>query len=80
MHFSSIRTPSVNNLYILAESTFLSFALAANKMWNKEVVNIQVEYNNDDMTVYGLLDLRIELVKAITPSISFKDKVRQEVG
>ena len=26
-------------------------------MWNKEVVNIQVEYNNDDMTVYGLLDL-----------------------
>ena len=80
MHFSSIRTPSVNNLYILAESTFLSFALAANKMWNKEVVNIQVEYNNDDMTVYGLLELRIALVKAITPSISFKDKVRQEVG
>ena len=80
MHFSSIRTPSVNNLYILAESTFLSFALAANKMWNKEVVNIQVEYNNDDMTVYGLLELGIALVKAITPSISFKDKVRQEVG
>ena len=80
MHFSSIRTPSVNNLYILAESTFLSFALAANKMWNKEVVNIQVEYNNDDMTVYGLLELRIALVKAISPSISFKDKVRQEVG
>ena len=80
MHFSSIRTPSVNNLYILAESTFLSFALAANKMWNKEVVNIQVEYNNDDMAVYGLLELGIALVKAITPSISFKDKVRQEVG
>ena len=49
-------------------------------MWNKEVVNIQVEYNNDDMTVYGLLELRIALVKAITQSISFKDKVRQEVG
>ena len=80
MHCSSFRTPSVDNLYILAESTFLSFALAANKMWNKEVVNIQVEYNNDDMTVYGLLELRIALVKAITPSISFKDKVRQEVG
>ena len=32
------------------------------------------------MAVYGLLELGIALVKAITPSISFKDKVRQEVG
>ena len=43
MHCSSFRTPSVDNLYILAESTFLSFALAANKTWNKQVVDIQVE-------------------------------------
>ena len=75
MHFSSIRTPSVNNLYILAESTFLSFALAANKMWNKEVVNIQVEYNNDDMTVYGLLELGIALVKAIPHQYLSKTKL-----
>ena len=44
-------------------------------MWNKEVVNIQVEYNNDDMTVYGLLELGIALVKAIPHQYLSKTKL-----
>ena len=52
MRFSSIRTPSVdNNLYLPNPHCYLLYS--ASKMWNKqEVINVQIQYGNDDITVY----------------------------
>ena len=54
MRLSSIRTPSVDNLFILAESTFLSFAFYKQNVeqTRKKVINVQIQYGNDDITVY----------------------------
>ena len=38
MRFSSIRTPSVDNLFILAESTFLSFLLHSAKFSKRNII------------------------------------------
>ena len=83
MHFSSIRTPSVdNNLYLPNPHSYLLHSTS--KMWNKQVVNIQTQYDNDDITVYSflynlILDIVLNWHVRQGPSY-FKDKVSQEVG